>query len=97
MKSRGEIGVLFEALAVAQEAITDALHVSRARQLVHRLTESGEGYADILIWATRLADDLPARRRDDAHIVMLARGLRAAIQAQLRPAPVGMNRADIHG
>lgn len=97
MKSRDEIGVLFEATAVAQETITDALHVTRAWRLVQRLEAAGPGYAGVLAAARAIARDLPGRRRDDEHMVGLARALRGEIAAVLRPAPVGLDRRDIHG
>ncbi|GLS87703.1 hypothetical protein GCM10010873_26770 [Cypionkella aquatica] len=97
MKSRGEIGVLFEATAVAQETITDALSGDRARKLVQRLEAAGAEYADVLACARAILRDLPTRRRDDEHMVSLARALRAAIATVLRPAPVGLDRRDIYG
>ncbi len=97
MKSRDEIGVLFEATAVAQETITDALAGDRARRLVQRLESAGPDYADVLACTRAILRDLPTRRRDDEHMVSLARALRAAIAAMLRPAPVGLDRRDIHG
>ncbi|MFC3180471.1 hypothetical protein [Cypionkella sinensis] len=97
MKSRDEIGVLFEATAVAQETITDALTSARALRLVQRLELAGPDYAGVLACAWAIARDLPTRRRDDEHMVSLARALRGAIVAVLRPAPVGLDRRDIHG
>ncbi|MDO8982750.1 hypothetical protein [Cypionkella sp.] len=97
MKTRAEIGVLFEAEAVALEAITDALHIDRAKRLCQRLAAAGPDYAAVLICAIALVRDLPTRRRDDEHMVELARALRRAIAAMLMPVPVGLNRADIHG
>lgn len=97
MKSRDEIGLLFEATAVAQETITDALASDRARRLVHRLELAGPEYVAVLECTRAIARDLPTRRRDDAHMIGLARALRGAIAAVLRPAPVGLDRRDIHG
>lgn len=97
MKSRDEIGVLFEATSVAQETISDAIHVDRARRLVKRLEASGPEFAAVLACVRAIANDLPSRRRDDVHMVRLARDLRVAIAAMLRPAPVGLDRADLHG
>lgn len=97
MKSRDEIGVLFEATAVAQETIADAIHSARVLRLVQRLDAAGPEYAAVLTCARAIAQDLPTRRRDDAHMVGLATALRSAIAAVLLPAPVGLDRQDIHG
>lgn len=97
MKSRDEVGAMFEAEAVALEAITDALHQDRVIRLVQRLDAAGPDFAGLRAVVQQLAQDLPTRRRDDDHIVGLARRIRAEVEALLRPAPVGLNRADIHG
>lgn len=97
MKSRDEIGVLFEATSVAQETISDAIHLDRVRRLVQRLEAAGPEFVAVLACVRDIARDLPSRRRDDEHMVSLARALRAAIAAMLRPAPVGLDRADLHG
>ena len=97
MKTRAEIGVLFEAEAVALETIIDTLHVDRAKRLCQRLEAAGSDYAGVLHCARNLARDLPTRRRDDEHMVELARALRQAVATLLLPVPVGLDRADIHG
>lgn len=54
MKSRDEIGVLFEATSVAQETISDAIHLDRVRRLVQRLEAAGPEF---------VADRVRARHR----------------------------------
>lgn len=97
MRVRSEIAVLFEAEVVALEAITGALTLTRAQNLCQRLEQAGDEIAMLLGWARQLASDLPTRRWDADHIIWLAHGLRDGVRALLRPAPVGLERRDIHG
>lgn len=97
MNTREEIAILFEAQSVALEAITDMLAQARVDALVDRLSAAGDDLAGVQRRAAALATDLPTRRRDADHIIGLARALRDEVQAVLRPAPVGLDRRDIHG
>jgi hypothetical protein len=97
MKTRSEIAVLFEAEAVAREAITGALALHRVQNLCLRLEAAGDDHAGLVAAARRLADALPRHRWEADQMIDLARALRDGVHALLRPAPVGLERRDIHG
>lgn len=99
MKSRPEIALMFRATALAARAIAglahdptlfrdaDALAIAAARDFPgHLVTEALAAFREAaLIWP-----DGPPR----AHA---GRVLRDAVLAAARPAPVGLERADING
>jgi hypothetical protein len=96
-RMREELALISEAHAVALSAIIDTLTQARAVALCERVKAAGPEFSSVLVWAGLLADLLPTQRRNDSVMVETARKLRSACEALLMPAPVGLDRADIHG
>lgn len=96
-KSLCELSMLSEANAMAYSAFIDALDPARITRLLARMVNAPAEFSRLRTLIDDLANGWPTRHGDDGVVFGTACRIRDEVAQLLRPAPVGTERADIHG